>query len=515
MIWDEDAYLLVDNSLIAEEENTSFVREEAYKCDHNPIIDENRKEFFLGEKGYRIWIQNVCWHEGKYRMRYSFMLDKDRDVIAGISHRADTIHMGYAESDDGYDFKPVTVGLVEHNGLRDNNLAPLFEREGCHCCDLFCDPLDTEYPFKTVVLVHPDIEQINPALRARWPHVDQQGACDMGVAWGIARSRDGFTWEAPENEGLLVDMWIENPVLHRALDGGLVISNQGPLCNEEGSRRVKGWLTYDGTKSYRIPDALFEIPPLVTRVTAPQLGPAWHGTAWTQSHVRLVPARKGPSTVALHGFLYGCMGAETYAQTADIGLAVSSTGYGFQQVWPFRPFIGRADRGKWDAGLVGQQAMVETEDQTLFYYVASPTGNAAGCEYRPGIAYIDKDRFGYRGIRVMRGYKDGAIERQGMLKLKPLTLPGSPALSANVTHVNTDRTVSAEVRDTDGAVIPGFSFADCVPITEPGLRQPLAFRNADLKSLAGETVNLSIKLYSPDCLYGDQHSPRLYAIYTR
>ena len=83
-----------------------------------------------------------------------------------------------------------------------------------------------------------------------------------------------------------------------------------------------------------------------------------------------------------------------------------------------------------------------------------------------------------------------------------------------MTHVNVDRTVSAEIRDEAGAVIPGFSFADSVPVTEPGLKQPVAFRNADITSLAGRTVNLSLKLYSADCLYGDQHSPRLYAVYT-
>ncbi|MCJ8328689.1 MAG: hypothetical protein HRT89_23145, partial [Lentisphaeria bacterium] len=74
MIWDEHAYLMVDSAIIAQEEGTSMVREESFKHADNPIIHADRKEFFLGQPGYRVWVLCVAREGGVYRMWYRFQL---------------------------------------------------------------------------------------------------------------------------------------------------------------------------------------------------------------------------------------------------------------------------------------------------------------------------------------------------------------------------------------------------------------------------------------------------------
>jgi len=217
--------------------------------------------------------------------------------------------------------------------------------------------------------------------------------------------------------------------------------------------------------------------------------------------------------VALNGFLYGATGAETYAQVSDVGLCVSSSGYWFQQVWPMRPFLRRGNRGEWDYGLVAQSQMIDHGDETWIYYLASDVGNAAGCPYYTGVATIERDRFGYRVLTVNRDYA-AAKARRGRITLKPCVLPDRPDLAVNVSHVTDERTVRLALLDDAGAAIAGFDFADCVPVSAPGVRQRVSWRGGDPATLAGRTVRLSAELYAPDCRYADTDSPRLYAIYT-
>ena len=99
--------------------------------------------------------------------------------------------------------------------------------------------------------------------------------------------------------------------------------------------------------------------------------------------------------------------------------------------------------------------------------------------------------------------------------MKPIVLPADPAISVNVSHVTEHRTVQAELLDDSGQAIPGFSFEKCVPVGEAGIRQPITWQGKDVKELAGREVSIRAKLHSPDCRFGDQHSPRLYAIYTK
>lgn len=496
MIWEDNALLMVDNRLIASETNTSMVREEAWKHEANPIIHEGCKALFAGRKGYRIWPACVNLESGILRMWYRFETQGPR-ALSGLA---------YAESRDGINFK-----TVRRSG---GPLVHVTDRTDVGFGGMMHDPVDREFPYKMVVTRRRPWQEVNPALLAKWPDL-RQGECEL--VWGVALSRDGFSWQLPSHDHNLIDCDIEGPDIFRSMDGGYVISNQmrHPMARL-GGRKVKGWLTYDFQKAHRIPDFVFALPDHMVRTNRQFTGPDWPDIPWAQSHVGLVAAKHGPTVMALHGYLYMCYGpagVETYAQVADVGLAISSTGLEFSDVWPFCPVLRRGDRGRWDSGLLVQGPMVQYRDQTRIYYFASDVGNAGGCAYRAGLAWFRRDGYGYRVLKVYRDYEE-TKERRGILTLKPVALPDKPAFYVNVSHVTKHRTVRLELADDRGRALRGYRFADSLPVTREGVRQPISWKNGRTGSeLAGKQVVIRVELYSPDCQFADQHSPRLYAVY--
>lgn len=509
MIWDEHTYLLIDEDLIESHDGTSMVRDEAWKHEANPVVGENTRALFGGAGGYRIWASCICRDGGRYRMWYTYQAIASNPAQRDAAPR----NFAYAESDDGITWKPVRV-----RGRNNHLSVTPPDRDDLRCASMMHDPADRAYPYKAVILRRGDVTKVNAGLAAKYPAVNKKWSnhdCEGWFVWGIAHSADGFDWEMPTNNDDLVDAIIEGPAIHRALDGGYVVGNQMvSRVADVQWRKVKGWVTYDLQTSSRIPDWLFALPDHMTFVDPRYLGrQAWANTPWIQSHVGLVPARKGPSMIALHGYLYGAVGTETYAQVADVGLAISSTGYHFHQVWPFRPFIRRGNQGDWDCGLVAQKALVDTARETFCYYLASDVGNAGGCHYWLGIGRIGRDRYGYHVLRVFRDYSEPK-KRRGEIVMKPLTLPAKPKLAINVSHATKHRTVRVELRDVKtGRAIPGFTFARCKPITRDNTCAKLQWKDKDAAKLAGREVVVAIEIHSPDCQFAEQHSPRVYAFY--
>lgn len=507
MIWEEHTYLMVDWDFVTEEYNTSMVREEAFKYEGNPLLRLEDPALPLDRRALGVDFRLVTREGATYRLWYQARVGAKRGRRNGTLLR-------YAESTDGVDFRPVRVGQVRHAGSKDSNLVDLRvpEQPDATVSGLLHDPLDREYPYKCAYHRPGKPVDLEPGLLARWPALKKR---QCTFVWGLGRSRDGLVWEPPKNEHDLICTDPEGVRLHRAMDGGLVLSNQMRISMTEiGGRNVKGWITHDLAAAHRIPDFLFTLPEHMCRVHSTDYpnGRAWDRTKWVQPHVGLVCARKGPTILGLHGYLYGATGAETFAQVADIGLACSATGIGFQQVWPFRPFIPRGPRGAWDFGMTAQGHILDADDETRFYYTGGNVGNLC-TTYLPGLAYIPRDRYGYR---IIYGHRD--VERRprrGSITLKPCRLPERPKFTINVSHVTRTRMVRLELADKRGRVIPGYSFEDCVPITREGLRRPVRWKPRRTgRELAGRNVVIRAELVSPNCGAVYHDSPRLYAIYT-
>ncbi len=517
MIWDLHTYVMVDSTIIAAEENSSLVREEAYKHPGNPLIslDDRALTHGAGSLGFVF----VVREGGVYRMWYEVRGVREAALPPGTKTAAGdygkACYKAYAESEDGIHFTPVVLGQVELHGSKQNNLLhfPAGGESQVRTCGFMHDPLDAEYPYKCVYYRPGKGADFEAGVGIRFPYVKER---EWWYIWGIGRSRDGLHWEPPKHRHNLVNTNPESARLHRAMDGGLILSDQMMSgISDFAWRNVKGWITYDLETAHRIPDYVYKVPEHMVRVHATYLGPNWDGVPWIQPHVGLACARKGASMIGLNGYLYGCggsKGAETFAQVADIGLCTSESGARFNDVWPFCPFIRRGERDSWDFGMVAQCCIEENETQTLFYYTGGDVGNLSST-YLPGLAYIPKDRFGYR---LIRGFRDTAVRpRMATITLKPCVLPAAPAFKLNCSQVSAQRTIRLEIADEHGVALPGYSFADCVPVEAEGLAVPVLWPHGSGAELGARKVIIRAQLHSEDCGEVYHTSPRLYAIYTR
>jgi hypothetical protein len=502
---------MVDTNLVECEESTSMVREEAFKPHAEPIIGPRDTALLLGKMpegiGSGVAPMMVIRDGARYRMWYQVRGISSQTKVEEITKHA---LIAYAESDDGVHFEPVEIGRVEWNGSRKNNLVHFeMPEEPIRLSGFMHDPLDKEWPFKCVYNRLRPGREMEPGLLARYP---QYANREWYFVWGIGRSRDGLSWEMPRHAHNLIRANPEHAHLHRALDGGLVHSDQmmSPMA-DWGYRNVKGWITYDEETAHRIPDYLFSVPQHMARLNTEYFGDQWKGAPWVQPHMGLVCARYGLTMLALHGYLYNAAGVETFAQTADAGLSVSETGIAFRDVWPFRPFLRRGMRGSWDEGMAAQAAIVENETETLFYYTGGD-GNFSP-HYWAGVASIPRDRFGFRCIK---GYREVAPrDASGSFTLKSCALPAEPRLAVNVSHVDARRTVRLELLDEENQVLPGYSAAECEPIRENGLRRNVHWKeNRAGAELGGRLVKIRVLLESRDCRAVGENSPHVYAVYT-
>jgi len=506
MIWQEHAYLMVDLELVEAAEGCSMVRAEPYKQASNPVDRQAGAARVRGKNMTPVGTLPWCVRRegGVYRMWYG-----------APARQSQMFGFAYAESDDGVHFKPKRISTA--NG----NQVIVTDRDDVRACRIMHDPVDSEFPYKCVVLKPATDADFNPGVRAKYPlshNAAKQHQFMRWFVWGLARSRDGFDWQLPTHDALMIDESIEEPTPHRGLDGGMFIGSQMvSRTSDIAYRKVKGWVTYDNEAAAKIPGFTFALPDHMTMTYARWLGKTqFENIPWVQSHVNLVCARKGPTMLALHGFLYGNHVIERYAQVASTGLAVSSTGYDFRMVWPFHEYIRRGDMGAWDCQFVRQQAMCETDTQTLMYYHGGDHGNTnAGAGRRGlGVAMIDRDRFGYFVLHVNNDHTPRPLK--GIVTLKPMTLPQRPKMLMNVSHVSRAQTVRMELRDVKtGRILPGFSMKRCRAITRDGLQRRVQWPGADVARLAGRTVQPVIELASRACACADVDSPRVYALYTQ
>ena len=516
MIWDLDTLLLVDPRLITASKGCSFVREEAFKHPE-PIIGQEQPELLLNGKALAPHYICILFVEnGIFRLWYRLCLEP----IGSKSFEAGQ-RIAYAESTDGYHFKPVRVGDVEFNGNCDNNLLhfPVPDGMPLKLSGFLHDPLDAEYPFKCLYYRAGKPEEMEPGQLARHPWKRHSRNCSF--IWGIGRSRDGFAWEQPRHAHTLVPFSLEHARLHRAMDGGFVIADQGAPnfgpCTDMGwqweNRNVSGWVTYDEETAYPIPGYCFQLPDHMTRTGALYQWPSMEHMQWVQPHIGLVVARKGPTMIGLNGYLHNATAVETFAQTAEVGLCVSDTGVVFREVWPFSPFVPRSPRGHWDHGLICQNTICETGTKTFFHYLATDTGNMAGDTMRIGVAWVDRDRYGYAMIAGHRHMTPEPMRAE--LTLRTTTLPDAASLHLNADSLAHGRRILVELADTTGVAIAGFGFGDCMPVTENGLRIPLRWKNADARNLAGRDVAIRLRMESDSCGLVRFDSPRVYAVMLR
>ena len=115
---------------------------------------------------------SVLHDGGRYRMWYQATPTGPREYPSSL--------VGYAESDDGIEWRKSALGMVDYNGT-DNNLCNL----GMHCSSIFVDP-DAPADSRYRATGHIDF---------RWEPYHANATPSRGFGYYTAHSADGLYWE--------------------------------------------------------------------------------------------------------------------------------------------------------------------------------------------------------------------------------------------------------------------------------------------------------------------------------
>lgn len=151
-----------------------------------------------------------------------------------------------------------------------------------------------------------------------------------------------------------------------------------------------------------------------------------------------------------------------------------------------RPFLDRAARtGAWDHAMAWGDCQLGVGEETFIYYGGYARGHKVErrTERQIGLARMPRDRYAAR--------RAGAVV--GTLRSRQLDLAGGTlAVNARV-----DGELRARLVDADGRPIPGYGFADCVPVVGDGVALPVRWRR-HARLPAGRTARLEMAMARGD-----------------
>lgn len=185
---------------------------------------------------------------------------------------------------------------------------------------------------------------------------------------------------------------------------------------------------------------------------------------------------------------------DKHAPVISPGLAVSRDGWAWQQLFVGEAFIPTGAPGSNDARQIRlSSSIVVLENHILLVYGESPDPHVTDMQVDVGIATLRLDGF----VAISAG------ENAGRLLTKPFVLEGDN-LYINAACKSGGK-IEVAVIDEHGKALPGFAREFCVPVTDDGIKLPVAWRsNARLSQLHGQSVRLEFvmkraKLYSFWC----------------
>ena len=428
-----ESLFLHDNRVVARSQGLQRVMGEVRKHSGNPILVADRP-WEAGFVGYACVIYDG--EEKLYKMWYESRLNPGQ-------LRGPDLEQGrclYATSGDGLVWEKPILGIVESDGSRENNIV-------------FAGP---EGARNKVYWVIKDRADPNPARRYKMMfHLwDFRG---RGV--GIAYSADGLHWKTDTRVNL---------------HGGFDTHNIFFWDDRVGQ--------YVGYFRTRMLGRRF-----IARATSPD---AFH---WSHPVSVHGPDEDDPRDFDLYtpGVFKYSRAADTYVlYTAAFDragdrlfgqLAVSRDGIDWHR---FRaPFLPLGSEGEWDAGSIyPSPSEVSIGSYTAVYYRGDHIGHGAGGRPGIGVAFLDQG-----------GFVAWEAATRGTLTTHPLAVGGN----RETLYVNGDAaggSIRAELLDSDGEVVRGYSRQESVPIIGKGSKLLVRWRE---KPSLGDAVlkPFRLKLY--------------------
>lgn len=175
---------------------------------------------------------------------------------------------------------------------------------------------------------------------------------------------------------------------------------------------------------------------------------------------------------------------EHKAGAMHLELAWSGDGERWDFLPTHLPFLSRGPAGSWDAGMVLiAETPLDVGNETRFYYggFRLDHNSVDQNESAIGLAVGERDRL--VGLRPS-GQEPGAI------MTRPLLVNGR-GLTLNALVKGR---ITAELRTDGNKPIPGFGFADSVPLTSSGFAEPLTWKGGGLEAAPQNEVRILFRL---------------------
>ena len=423
------------------------------------------------EQGGLYWVQ-VMRDGGRYRMWY---LAEGRSL--------DDMHICYAESEDGSDWRRPSLGLVAWDGSAENNLC--FKGRGSHSASVFIDP------------TAPATERYKSAALGSWNEDEHGNELGCLEAWKRRRERDVclepnvflhgkvFGWTSPDG---IAWTRIEPPLLDHFCDTHNVVTY------DEARQSYVAYVRTHGVKGRcvgRCEMKDFRVWPKPTLLfRADDQDPpdtSVYGPGYT-----LYPGRSDLHLMFPHIYHHA-------ADTVDIHLATSPDGIDWYR--PERkPVIPSRPEGEeaWPCVYPGISLLAPDQNTFMLPVVTGSDFHNQGYvrpEKRP------RRRSEYRWATWPRDRLVGIeAEEEGEFTLKSLPCSGQPI------HLNyrtqTDGWIRVELM-TDlgsplqpGKGLAGYRMEECLPLGGDSSEGVVRWRGGtDVSALAGQELLLRVRMH--------------------
>ena len=350
----------------------------------------------------------------------------------------------YAESRDGIHFTKPTLGIVEWDGSKDNNI--ILKGLGSHCFVAFRD-------------ANPDA----PA-EARYKGISR-GRPDGKKGLYVFQSPDGIHWSPIRNEPVITDGAFDSQNL----------AFWDPI--------TKQYRDYHRTFTNRVRSIMTCTSPDFVTWTHPQLLQYPEGTPDEHLYTNAIrPYERAPHIR---------IGFPTRYRPSD------------SQVEPI--FMSSRDGllfRRWNTAVIPPDAPKERDGNRSNYMangvVTRPDNDRELLVYGSEAYYEGPDsRLRYFTYRVDGFVSVSTGADGGELLTKPLTFSGK-SLTLNYA-AQKGGSVRVELQSADGKPVPGFTLSDCKPLTGDEISQSVEWKSgSDVSSLAGKSVRLRFSLQNAD-----------------
>ena len=454
-------YIFPDDTLIEEREHVTHVMGQVRKHS-GPVIQPDMPSDLGG-----VTFPNVIFDEEEkiFKAWYSAQPRAiERHVSDPLESSLSPTLTGYATSSDGIQWEKPRLGIVEVDGLRDNNI---------------CDSVHVESLVK-------DNHESDVSRRYKRLMYDSSKR-----SLHILFSADGIHWTWPTKDKPLFESWDVIHDTHFLMGwdeklGKYVAFLRPPVSLDPHRLRKIGVSMTSDCLDWPAPDIVLE---------ADELDPDGHDNKGDPRGMDLYQMAAFSYGQGYLGFLnnFDAQLAKEFNDPIYVTLASSLDCRQWNR--PLRSrFFSTGNPGEFDSGMVyASSKPVIFDDEILIYYCGYPHAHTGWC---PAHAAVDPEASAAVGLAKLR--LDGFVglytnPYPGRLVTVPLTVDGTRMLVNCIPDKRNDGWLRVEIQDESMKPLDGFTRDECRPITSEGLYNEISWTSGRLISgLRGRKIRVCL-----------------------